>query len=167
MIICFIVALNPSALKSFVVQNEPNQSLVPLSSRYRYSDKNLKENITPVASSLDKVVQLRPVSYNYKQVIDYEQQAMLDTLLAEGLITQTEAQEQLSALTDVPVKTELGFIAQEVQLLFPEVVNESPQGTLYLDYVALIPLLVKALQEQQIQINSLEDQVKILSSNNK
>lgn len=50
----------------------------------------------------------------------------------------------------------LGFIAQEVESLIPELVSEDP-GTGYkqLNSLGLIPILTKSIQEQQAQINDL------------
>lgn len=42
----------------------------------------------------------------------------------------------------------VGFIAQEVEAVIPEVVNENAEGTKSVQYSALTPLLVKAVQDQ-------------------
>jgi hypothetical protein len=49
----------------------------------------------------------------------------------------------------------LGFIAQEVQMIMPELVKESRDGMLALDYIGIIPVLTRAIQEQQAQIETL------------
>lgn len=49
--------------------------------------------------------------------------------------------------------TSLGFVAQEVQQLFPELVQQDTDGYLYIDYVGLIPVLVEPVKEQQEQID--------------
>jgi hypothetical protein len=49
----------------------------------------------------------------------------------------------------------LGFIAQEVQMIMPELVKESRDGMLALDYIGIIPVLTRAIQEQQAQIEEL------------
>jgi len=50
--------------------------------------------------------------------------------------------------------TKTGFIAQEVQSVFPEFVNELPNGYLGLDYAGLVVPAIKAIQEQQLVIAS-------------
>ena len=50
-----------------------------------------------------------------------------------------------------------GFLAQDVQKLFPELVHEDGAGYLSVNYVELIPLLVQAVQELRIQ--ELETQI--------
>jgi hypothetical protein len=54
---------------------------------------------------------------------------------------------------------QVGFIAQEVQALFPELVIEGldAQHTLSLNYTGLIPYVVKGMQEMNIKIQSLPD----------
>lgn len=51
---------------------------------------------------------------------------------------------------------QIGFIAQEIQNIIPEVVNENEGGKLSMSYGNLVALLTKALQEQQQKIEKLE-----------
>ncbi len=46
-----------------------------------------------------------------------------------------------------------------VQKTFPEVISVTPEGDSILDYVSLIPLLMEAIQEQQILIMDLENRI--------
>lgn len=52
-----------------------------------------------------------------------------------------------------------GFIAQEVQPLLPSAINaaDDEQGTLQLDKTAIIPVLVKAIQELTARVEALEN----------
>lgn len=79
------------------------------------SDERLKTDIRCLSGVLDRVLQMRPVSYQFK-----------------------------SAPT--PARPVLGFIAQEVEPLFPEVVEEH-DGLTSLSYSALVPVAVGAIQE--------------------
>ena len=55
----------------------------------------------------------------------------------------------------------LGLIAQDVIKVFPELVSESSQDGMYgVRYQDLIPVLVKAIQEQQAQIEELKALIK-------
>ena len=47
----------------------------------------------------------------------------------------------------------LGFSAQEVQKIFPEVVNKDNRGHLSIEGTGLIAPLVGATKEQQMQLN--------------
>ncbi len=51
-----------------------------------------------------------------------------------------------------PNSHEVGFIAQNVQEVLPEVVKKTKDGYLTLDYSKMTPLLVEAIKEQQEQI---------------
>lgn len=52
----------------------------------------------------------------------------------------------------------LGFIAQEVQEIIPEVIDTSNEY-LKINMQEIIPVLVKAIQEQQLQIQSLKEEI--------
>jgi hypothetical protein len=56
--------------------------------------------------------------------------------------------------TDDGLKT--GVIAQEIQKLFPELVVTQKNGMLGVNYIGLIPHLIKSIQEQQSQIEELK-----------
>ncbi len=49
-----------------------------------------------------------------------------------------------------------GFLAQNVQTTIPEAVATSPDGHLAVSYTAMVPTIVKALQQQQAEIDSLQ-----------
>ncbi len=62
---------------------------------------------------------------------------------------------------NVPI---IGFVAQEVEKVIPEVVdiwklNDEIKDARSLDYPRLTAVLVEAIKEQQIQINKLKDRV--------
>lgn len=49
-----------------------------------------------------------------------------------------------------------GFIAQEVREVLPLIVDEDADGTLSLEPLGLLPVIVQAIQEQQTQIDALQ-----------
>jgi Chaperone of endosialidase len=62
-------------------------------------------------------------------------------------------------------RRELGFVAQEVQKYFPELVTEDDEGYLGLKYDGFAPILLQAVKEQQKQIEELKlevEKIKIL-----
>jgi len=69
-------------------------------------------------------------------------------------------------------KHDIGFIAQEVQEIIPEVINEIPdlqdETNKYLgvDYSKIVPLLVESIKEQQQQIEDLRNEVDLLKKIN-
>ena len=94
------------------------------------SDRRLKTDVKKIESALAIINQLNPVSYNKK-----------------GSIKSN----------NYDVK-EMGFIAQELQQVLPIVVSEtiSEDKLLSVNYISIIPLLTKAIQEQQAQIEALK-----------
>jgi hypothetical protein len=71
---------------------------------------------------------------------------------------------------------QIGFIAQEMEPIFPSLVvsgahpgeNENDPFIEYkgINYIGLTPILVKAMQEQQIIIDSLKSEINDLKSEN-
>jgi hypothetical protein len=95
------------------------------------SDISLKTNIKPLENSLDKIIKLQGVSFTWKENTD------------------------ASKLTEI--KDDLGFIAQEVEKVLPELVRKNKDnGLLSLRDKGIMPLLVEAIKEQQIQIEELK-----------
>ena len=90
------------------------------------SDIRLKENFEPMSNALELVSQLNGLYYTWKK----------------------------DAGTDKPRK--LGFIAQEVEKVIPELVKTDSEGMKSVDYVSVIPVLVEALKHQQKQIDELK-----------
>ena len=88
------------------------------------SDVHLKKDINDLGRVLDRVLQLRPVSYRFKPA------------------------------TETQPKT-YGFVAQEVELLFPEVVTED-HGLKGMAYSTLIPVAVGAIQELNQKVEEKE-----------
>ncbi len=100
---------------------------------YDDSDKQLMKNITTIPSSLDKVLQLRGVNYEWKE---------------------TENRS---------VGQQMGFIAQEVQEVIPEVVDEN-DGHYSMQYSPITALLVEAVKEQQAIIDELRKEIEKLKN---
>ena len=102
---------------------------------YSASDLRLKTNIKPIMSAIDVINKLNPVQYNWNN----------------------KAKELNPLKTD---SIEYGLIAQELEVVMPELVHEIYGKYKSIDYVKLVPILIKAMQEQQIKIENLERLVK-------
>ena len=98
---------------------------------YQQSDLTLKENIQTISHPLQKVKQLRGVTYEWKN-------------------------------NNLETGKQIGFIAQEVEKVIPEVVAN--EGIYSMQYGPLTALLVEAMKEQQQQIESLQTEVNNLKS---
>lgn len=113
------------------------------------SDRKFKENIVSLDSALNKVLRLHSVRYDLiKAKEDDFAPEIKAKLLAEG-------------------KNKIGFIAQEVKEVIPEIVRFQEENQFYtMDYISIIPFLTKAIQEQQVLIEELQAQVSNLSVQN-
>ncbi|MBT8234296.1 MAG: hypothetical protein HKO66_01510, partial [Saprospiraceae bacterium] len=94
------------------------------------------------------VMQLKPSSYTYKTDGEY-------------------------AFLNLPETNQIGFIAQELKNVYPEFVKESEivnsdhdANTTHnlhsVNYAAMVPVLTKAIQEQQELIKALEARIEAL-----
>jgi hypothetical protein len=110
-----------------------------------YSDERLKENIELISNPLDKVNQLRGVSYNPNSIAE-----------SFGFSTSKE----------------VGVIAQDVLEVLPEAVKPAPfdrliiegseisrsgQDYMTVQYEKLVPLLVEAIKELNKQVKELQE----------
>jgi hypothetical protein len=71
---------------------------------------------------------------------------------AKGLAELLQIQPRIYDRTDVEKTNEHGFVAQELQPIFPELVNTVEGGMLGIAYTELIPVLVKAIQELAAEV---------------
>jgi hypothetical protein len=58
----------------------------------------------------------------------------------------------------------IGFVAQELQTVIPEVVSGDPEKQLGVDYGSLVAVAFKAIQEQQTLITQLTARITALES---
>ncbi|WP_326982898.1 tail fiber domain-containing protein [Chryseobacterium sp. MYb264] len=98
------------------------------------SDLRFKKNIKALDYGLREIMKMRPVSYNLKKGNDNHMH--------------------------------IGVIAQEIEKIIPEVVtmDEGTEGYKAVDYVMLIPVLVKGMQEMQREIDILTRTVEELKA---
>ena len=100
------------------------------------SDYRMKENYRPLENGLERLSKLNPIKFKWKHY-DIEQE---------------------------------GFLAHEAQEVFPDAVTGDKDGIdkygkpemQQMDYGRITPLLVKAIQEQQEQIEQLKKQIETL-----
>jgi hypothetical protein len=117
------------------------------------SDGRLKTNVKVIENAISKVQAIRGVEYDWLENI-YEDYGFKPTKMHE-----------------------VGVIAQEVELVLPEVVLTAPFNGAYKDkhgidpnfltvkYDKMVPLLIEAIKEQQLQIEELKNKLdNVLSS---
>jgi hypothetical protein len=111
-----------------------------------YSDQRIKSDISPTQYGLSTILQLNPVDYFHHSSI-YE----------NGNAFLPNGKPNLSAIG----KKDVGFLAQELYQFIPEAVHKPKDETQDLwsvDYMKLVPVLTKAIQEQQTEIEVLQQQ---------
>jgi hypothetical protein len=108
---------------------------------YNPSDVRLKQNVITITDGLDKIMGLNPVKFNWVEGFSPDEQG----------------------------KDMLGFIAQEVQNIVPEAVEDFSDGSsiivgestienpLRVNEKFIIPVLVKAIQELKAEIEELKN----------
>ena len=100
------------------------------------SDKRFKKNISPLQNSLEKVLNLQGVNYDWK-INEFP-----DKHFNEG--------------------QQIGFIAQEIEEILPLVVQTDADGYKAVDYSRLTPVLVEAVKEQQAIIAAQQAEITAL-----
>jgi hypothetical protein len=93
------------------------------------SDKKYKENVKTISNGIDKIEKLNPVEFDWNDKSDAHK---------------------------IGKKEDAGFIAQEVQKVLPNLVNENVDGDLALNYEGIIPYLVQSIQELKKEIEILK-----------
>jgi hypothetical protein len=115
------------------------------------SDKRLKENVTPISDSLNKIKQIAGVYFDWK--------------------------DKVEGTSFVPAqKHDVGVIAQDVQKILPEVVTLAPFDTdanggsksgenyLTVKYDKLVPLLIEAIKELSSENSELKARLELIES---
>ncbi|MFA0961087.1 tail fiber domain-containing protein [Roseivirga sp. BDSF3-8] len=103
------------------------------------SDERLKKDFREVTNARDKIDAMHPVSYAWNS----------------GVAQAKNLKDQRN----------IGFKAQELRTILPEAVSEGEDGYLGINYSAVIPVLVAALQEQNQEIASLREELTTMRNN--
>ncbi|MBN2778838.1 MAG: tail fiber domain-containing protein [Bacteroidales bacterium] len=106
---------------------------------YNPSDINKKQNIIKIEDALSKILQINGYNFEFKLHPDE---------IKKG---------------DIP-KITTGVIAQELDILMPELVDHHGDDGLFVNYDGIIPYLIEAIKEQQEIIIYLQKQIDELKS---
>ena len=101
------------------------------------SDRTLKTNIETIDNSLEKINKMRGVYFDWKDTVKFND------------------------------RKQIGFIAQEVEEVAPELVYEAEKGIKSVNYAQTVSLLLQAMKEQNQIIEDLRKDVEELKKNNK
>lgn len=129
-----------------------------------FSDKKLKTNIETSKNSLQKILQLRGVTYN--PVDSMERTEFIPTNTEDSKLSGLDEKSKEIKYEKRKVKVaygsimknknRIGFIAQEIEKIFPELVHLDSNGLKTVNYIEVIPVLVEAIKEQNAKIESME-----------
>lgn len=97
-----------------------------------YSDSTLKEGISSMDNQMDKLKKLKGVTYHLKRD---------------------------KAKDGKKKKTHYGFLAQDVEKIYPDMVFTNDSGVKSIFYTELIPVLLEAVKTQQAEIESQNKQL--------
>ena len=100
---------------------------------YYSSDPSLKENKELIQSPLDKISQLGGYSFDWKE-------------------------EAKDIVGDHLNGKDYGVMADEVQALFPELVDTRSNGIRAVKYDKLVPLLIEGIKELKEELNMIKEQ---------
>ena len=100
------------------------------------SDKRFKRNITNIDNAVDKVLSLNGVYYYWKK----------DQFPEKGFDDERQ----------------IGFIAQDLEKVFPELVKTDEQGYKSVNYGAMSAVLLEAVKQQQQDIENLKKEIEEL-----
>ena len=103
------------------------------------SDIRLKENIKPIENALDKISKISGNTYDWKAELK-------DVHGYDG--------------------NDVGVIAQEVEAVLPQLVQDRDNGYKAVKYDKLVALLIEGIKEQQTQIHNLTLEIENLKKNN-
>ena len=67
-------------------------------------------------------------------------------------------------MNDLSIDKSLGLSATELEDVLPEAIRHDPEGMVYINYQALVPVLVEAFKEQQSTIKSLQNEIAALKA---
>jgi hypothetical protein len=100
------------------------------------SDFRLKDDIETIDGALDKILKLEPVEFDWKEnTPEYDYFVEKDKLHS------------------------IGFIAQRVQEVYPELVERRANGYYTVHYQKINAILVEGIKEQQVFIEDLENTI--------
>lgn len=126
------------------------------------SDERLKDSIVDMTNSLNKLTQLRGVSYKLKMP---ETKKLVSSSQNQNAGDTTNyTANSTSKNSAIYSKVHMGFLAQEIQKIYPELVYENKEGMLAVNYIGLIPAVVEALKEQEAIITEQNTKISALES---
>ena len=122
------------------------------------SDSKIKSDVESLSLRSSNLADLTPISYR----LTGQAEKSDGTLSKKSLSLDTSDSQPMQPDSRV----RFGFMAQEVQELFPELVTADEDGTLGIDYIGFIPLLIDAYKDVKKQLDEqTAEMLELLKSN--
>lgn len=172
---------NPASNSNFVFNTNLRVNGVDIT-----SDARLKENVQSLQNPLDLLSHVSGVTYNYKlsEMKKYrepdkskfiEEETALDNasnsqpLMDAASLEKANRDKQLQNEIDRREAEEasrkrIGFLAQDVEKVLPELVKTDEDGVKSIDYIGFIPLLVESINEMRLTIQEQQNEIEMLQS---
>ena len=176
-----IAYYNPASNTNFVFNTNLRVNGVDIT-----SDARLKENVQSLQNPLDLLSHVSGVTYNYKlsEINKYrepdkskftEEQSIqenasdMQTSMDAASIEKANRDKQLQNVIDRKEAEEasrkrIGFLAQDVEKVLPELVKTDEDGVKSIDYIGFIPLLVESINEMRLTIQEQQNEIEMLQS---
>ena len=133
---------------------------ITASNMYIPSDSRLSENVVSLnergndTSTLDNLLGMNVIQYNMKSRIPDEMPAGIEN---DSTGNVREAYEYLKKdEMKMSARRHFGIDAEELKKTYPDLVLEGQDGYLAVNYVELVPVLIKAIQELKQQVDELQ-----------
>jgi hypothetical protein len=135
---------------------------------YDSSDQALKKDIQTVPAAVGKIQQLRGVSFHWNETgLEHKTRDVEENI--RSMANTPEDNEKLwdwerERIIQENSRRFYGFIAQEVETVFPDWVKTDEAGYKTINMDELTPVMVEAIKSQQQEIDTLKAQVALLVS---
>lgn len=113
------------------------------------SDARLKTNVESLNDSFRMLMDVNSISYN-----------LTSDVKPDDMSSKSSIQDAIDSAAETTFnddRTHFGFIAQEIQEIFPNLVVEDEDGMLAIDYTGFIPLLVEAYKDLSKKVKEQEE----------
>ncbi len=131
------------------------------------SDERLKTDIKKINNSMINLRKLNGVSYNLSKKESLTgNKNLVKTAKISDTAKLTDKEQKTKAIFDayqanvINAKSKhLGLIAQDLQKVYPELVDKDSSGYYSVDYIGLIPVLIEALKELDLVVEAQNTQI--------
>lgn len=128
------------------------------------SDERIKKDISELDSA-DAIFALKPVKYHLKNEAERKKLFSKNTMQTASVASQSDTAEVVApaqAVNSTSQKKHYGFLAQDLQKVYPDLVYESAEGMLGIDYQGLIPIIVEQLKKMKESIDAKDARIEAL-----